>query len=79
MIKTPEKIHQDISSMISGGSSYIDSLVEYSRVNEIEIETLASIVKKSPIMKEKIKREASDLRLLKIKETKKGIENFYGE
>jgi hypothetical protein len=79
MINTPEKIHQDISAMISGGSSYIDSLVEYSKINEIEIETLAAIVKKSPVMKEKIKKEASELRLLKVKEDKKGIEVFFGE
>jgi hypothetical protein len=76
MIITPEKIHQDISSMIAGGSSYIDSIVEYSTANNIEIETIAAIVKKSPILKDRIKKEATTLRLIKPYE-KKGLEIFF--
>lgn len=63
--QTPEKIHFEISKMLSAGVSYIDALVEYSNSKNIEIETVAEIVKKSAIMKEKIRSEAVGMRLVK--------------
>lgn len=60
-----EKIHHDISDMLSKGSTYMESLVEYSRVKGIEIETIAEIVKKSPVIKEKIRSEAVKMKLVK--------------
>lgn len=61
---TPEKIHHDISYMISSGVSYIDALVEYSEMNNLEIEVVASVVKKSTILREKVKDEAITLRMV---------------
>lgn len=63
--KTPEKIHHDISEKLSKGVSYIDALIEYSKENDIEIETIAEIVKKSSVIREKIRSEAVSMRLLK--------------
>jgi hypothetical protein len=63
--QSPERIHFAIEKKLSRGSSYIDSLLEYAKENDIEIETVAEIVKKSPIIKEKIRSEAKDKRLLK--------------
>ena len=63
--QTPEKIHHDISSMLANGVSYIDGFVEYSKIKNIEIETVAEIVKKSTIIKEKIRVEATKMRLVK--------------
>ena len=63
--QTPEKIHFEISKMISSGVSYIDALVEYSKLKNIEIETIAAIVKKSNVMKEKIRSEAINMKLVK--------------
>ena len=63
--QTPEKIHHEISSMLSNGVSYIEALVEYSKIKNIEIETIAEIVKKSSIIKEKIRSEAIIMRLVK--------------
>jgi hypothetical protein len=60
-----EKIHHDISEMLSKGSTYIEALVEYSRQKEIEIETIAEIVKKSPVIKEKLRTEALKMKLVK--------------
>lgn len=60
-----EKIHHDIADMLSKGSTYMESLVEYSRVKGIEIETIAEIVKKSPVIKEKIRTEAVRMKLVK--------------
>jgi hypothetical protein len=63
--RTPEKVHHDISEMLSRGVNYIDALVEYARQNELEIETVADIVKKSSILKEKVRSEAVVLRMVK--------------
>jgi predicted aldo/keto reductase-like oxidoreductase len=63
--RTPEKVHHDISEMLARGVNYIDALVEYARQNELEIETVADIVKKSSILKEKVRSEAIGLRMVK--------------
>lgn len=60
-----EKIHHDIAEMLSRGTTYIEALVEYSKRNEIEIETVAEIVKKSPVIKEKVRAEALRMKLMK--------------
>jgi uncharacterized membrane-anchored protein YitT (DUF2179 family) len=62
---SPEKIHHDIADMLANGTTYIEALVEYSKQNEIEIETIAEIVKKSPVIKEKIRSEAVKMKLVK--------------
>jgi len=64
-VETPEKIHLAIEKKLSTGSSYIDALVEYANEKNIEIETIGEIVKKSVVIKEKIKSEAKTKRLLK--------------
>lgn len=63
--RTPEKVHHDISEMLARGVNYIDALVEYARQNDLEIETVADIVKKSSILKEKVRNEAIGLRMVK--------------
>ena len=63
--RTPEKIHYAISEKLAKGASYIDALVEYSKENNIEIETIAEIVKKSSVIKEKIRSEAISLKMMK--------------
>lgn len=63
--RTPDKIHHEIAKMLSNGVTYIDALVDYASMNNMEIEALAEIVKKSPIMKEKLKDEAVKMRLVK--------------
>ena len=63
--QTPEKIHHEISGMLANGVPYIDALVEYSKKTNVEIETIAEIVKKSAIIKEKIRMEAVKIKLVK--------------
>lgn len=63
--QTPEKIHHEISGMLSNGVSYIEALVEYAKTKNIEIETIAEIVKKSSIIKEKIRTEAVIMKMVK--------------
>lgn len=59
------KIHHEISQQISRGVPYIDALVDFAEKNDIEIETVAQIVKKSSILREKVKSEAVNLRMVK--------------
>jgi predicted aldo/keto reductase-like oxidoreductase len=63
--RSPEKVHHDISEMLAKGVNYIDALCEYARKNELEIETVADIVKKSSILKEKVRNEAVQLKMVK--------------
>jgi hypothetical protein len=74
--QTAEKIHFSIQSKLSVGSTYIDALIEYAREHDIEIETVAEIVKKSPIIKEKVRSEAKEKRLLKNNETSPSTKFF---
>jgi hypothetical protein len=62
---TPEKIHHEISKRLANGVTYIDALVDYARERNIEVETVAEIVKKSTIIKEKVREEAVRMRLVK--------------
>ena len=66
--QSPERIHFAIQKRLSDGASYIDALIEYATENDIEIETVAEIVKKSSIIKEKVRVEAKAKRLLKNNE-----------
>jgi replicative DNA helicase len=66
---TPEKIHHEISKHISRGVPYIDALVDFAEKNNVEIETVAQIVKKSSILREKVKSEAIKLKMVQKDET----------
>ena len=63
--RTPEKIHIEISEKLKKGASYIDALIEYAKEHDLEIETVANIVKKSTIIKEKVRSEAIAMRMVK--------------
>jgi hypothetical protein len=64
-IETPDKIHRAIESKLAAGVSYIEALIEYANEKNIEIETIGDIVKKSSVIKEKIRDEANNMKLLK--------------
>lgn len=55
----------EIADKLAKGATYIDALIEYAKENDLEIETVANIVKKSSIMKEKIRSEAVAMRMVK--------------
>lgn len=44
---------------------YIDAVVDYCERNKIEIEYVASIIKKDPVIKSRIQAEAEGLNILK--------------
>jgi hypothetical protein len=62
---TPEKIHMAISEQISKGIPYIEALINFAERNNLEIESVADVIKKSSILKEKIRTEAVGLRMVK--------------
>jgi hypothetical protein len=75
-LETPEKIHFAIEKKLSLGSTYIDALIEYAKERDLEIETVAEIVKKSSIIKEKIRTEARSKRMLKESSYDNRVEFF---
>lgn len=75
-METPEKIHKAIEGKLSLGSSYIDALVDYAHERGLEIETVAEIVKKSAVIKEKIRSEAKGKRMLKESANDSRVEFF---
>ena len=73
---TPDKIHHEISKHISRGVPYIDALVDFAEKNNVEIETIAQIVKKSSILREKVKSEAIKLKMVRKDETDLGYNRY---
>ena len=71
---TPDKIHHEISRQLSRGVPYIEALVDFAEKNNYEIETIAQIVKKSSILREKIRTEAIGLRMVKVDEEKANLD-----
>jgi ribosomal protein S1 len=60
-----EKIIREISSIVSGTDvTYIDALVHYAEINDIEIQLVGEIVKRSQVLKAKVAEDAERLRLI---------------
>lgn len=59
-----EKIMRDIAYMIDSGVSYIDAICEYASKNELEIEVVGEVIRRSPVLKAKIYEEAESLNLV---------------
>jgi hypothetical protein len=59
-----EKIHKEILTYINREVSYIDALVFYAQKYDIEIEVLGEMIRKSPILKSKVRDDAELLNLV---------------
>ncbi|MDA8866198.1 late promoter transcription accessory protein [Porticoccaceae bacterium] len=59
-----ERIMLEIKRHIDAGVPYIDAVVEYAEKNSLEIEVVGEIVRKSPLLKAKIYREAEELNMV---------------
>lgn len=70
---TPEKIHHAIADLISRGVPYIDALIHFAEENNLEIEAVADVIKKSSILKEKVRSEAVQLKMVKRNDDDKDI------
>ncbi len=70
---TPEKIHLAIADLIANGVPYIEALISYADKHNLEIESVADVIKKSSILKEKIRREAVGLKMVKRNDEQQDI------
>jgi len=59
-----ERIMNEIAGYISDGVPYIDAVVEYAEKNGLEIEVLGEIIRKSPLLKANIYKEAEELNMV---------------
>ena len=67
-IKTPSQFALEIEMVVKEKNiNYLDAVMHYVEKNNIEVETAASLIKSSQILKGKVAAEAEELRLLKTK------------
>jgi predicted aldo/keto reductase-like oxidoreductase len=59
-----ERIMSEIAGYISEGVPYIDAVVEYAEKNGLEIEVVGQIIRKSPLLKANIYKEAEELNMV---------------
>ena len=63
-IITQEVILNAIEPKVQKGCSYLDAVLDYAERNGIELESVGEVIKRSQILKEKIKEEAITLSLV---------------
>lgn len=61
---TPERLQADLMKYVKNGVPYMDSILKYADDNEIEIEVLGEIIKRSQFLKELVREEAEKLNML---------------
>ena len=59
-----ERIVCEIAVQIKAGVPYIDAVIDYAEKNGVEIEVIGEIIRKSPMLKAKIYREAEELNMI---------------
>lgn len=59
-----EYIMKEIKDAISAGVPYIDAIVDFAEKNNIEIEVVGEMIRRSPLLKAKIHVEAEELNML---------------
>ena len=65
-IKTASDFAKEIEKIVTSRSiSFFDAVIYYCENNNIEVETVASIIKQSTLLKTKIQHEAEDLNMMK--------------
>lgn len=57
-------IMQKIEKHTKKGASFIDAIVAYAEEEELEIEVLGEIIRRSPVLKSKVYDEALDLNMV---------------
>lgn len=64
-MKSLQSFPQEIETLVAeSGLEYIDAVLHYCEVNNLDIETVASIIKSSSKIKGKIQLEAESLNIL---------------
>ena len=65
LIKSEEFLLQIEKLCTDKKIEYIDAVVHWCSLNNIEVETVASWIKKDPVMRSKVQAEAENLNILK--------------
>jgi len=64
-IKSPLELLKEVEEIIfETDLNYLDAIIEYGEKNNIEIEVLASLVKRQPTLKSKLEEDCDLLNLL---------------
>jgi len=65
-LKVPLEMIQEIETLVNNTTlDYIDAVVFYCEKNNLEVETMAEIIKHNSAMKSKIQLEAETLKMVK--------------
>jgi len=65
-IKSSADFVKEIDKLASGkGLTYFDAVIHYCESNNIEVETAASLIKQSAVLKAKIQVEAENLNMVR--------------
>ena len=65
-VKTPTQFVAEVEKIVKEKRmTYLDACCEYARMANVEIETIASLIKGSQILKGKVQVDAEKIRLLK--------------
>jgi len=60
-----QRFIDEIENMRNNGIEYIDAVIHWCEKNKIEVEYVASFIKKDPVFKSKLQEEAENLNILK--------------
>jgi len=65
-IKTSADFAKEISQLVTDKNvSFFDAVIHYCEINNLEVETAASMIKQSTVLKSKIQYEAEELNLMR--------------
>ena len=60
-----QRFIDEVENMRTNGIEYIDAVIHWCEKNKIEVEYVASFIKKDPVFKSKLQEEAENLNILK--------------
>jgi len=61
-----EQIHKEVSKYVCADVSYIDALVYYAQKHDMEIELLGEMIRRSAILKSKVRDDAEKLKMVEV-------------
>ena len=65
-IKTSADFAKEISQLVTDKNvSFFEAVIHYCEINNLEVETAASMIKQSTVLKSKIQYEAEELNLMR--------------
>jgi len=65
MIFDVNKFNHDVDKMCNNSVDYIDAVITWCERNNVDVEAIANIIKKDPVIKSKLQADAENLNFLK--------------